>query len=82
MTFIILLFSLPYQLNPQLRFDQAKSVWTLKYWCQDRAKQSRKCLLFPIVYGILQLFISLKPIDQFQWDFLQNVALKMVHTVD
>ena len=30
----------------------------------------------PIVFGILQLLISLKPIDQFQWGFLQNVAVK------
>ena len=37
--------------------------------------------MFPIVFGILQLLISLEPIDQFQWDFLQNVAVKMVHTV-
>ena len=34
-----------------------------------------------IVFDILQLFISLKPIYQFQWGFLQNVALKMVHTI-
>ena len=45
-----------------------------------RAKQRRKCLLFPIVFDILQLLISLEPIDQFQWGFLQNVAVKMVHT--
>ena len=37
--------------------------------------------MFPIVFGILQLFISLELIDQFQWGFLQNVAVKMVHTV-
>ena len=60
--------------------DQAKSVDSQKNWFQDRAKQSKKCLLFPIV-GILQLLISLEPIDQFQWGFLQNVTVKMVHTV-
>ena len=44
-------------------------------------KKSRECLLFPIVFDILKLLISLEPIDQFQWGFLQNVAVKMVHTV-
>ena len=44
-------------------------------------KQSRKCLLFPIVFGILQLLISLELINQFQFRFLQNVAVKMVHTI-
>ena len=44
-------------------------------------KESRKQLLFSIVFGILQLLISLEPIDQFQWGFLQNVAVKMVLTV-
>ena len=43
--------------------------------------QNRKCLLFPIVFGILQLLISLEPIDQFQWSFLQTAAVKMVNTV-
>ena len=33
------------------------------------------------VFGILQQLISLEPIDQFQWGFLQNVAVKVVHTV-
>ena len=60
--------------------DQAQSVDSQKNWFQDRAKQSKKCLLFPIV-GILQLLISLEPIDQFQWGFLQNAAEKMEHTV-
>ena len=32
-------------------------------------------------FGILQLFISLETIDQFQWGFLQNVAVKLVHAV-
>ena len=31
---------------------------------------------FPIVFAILQLLISLKPIDQFQWGFVQNIAVK------
>ena len=31
--------------------------------------------------GFLQLLISLESIDQFQWGFLQNVALTMVHTI-
>ena len=43
--------------------------------------KAEKCLLFPIVFGILQLLVSLEPIDQFQWGFLQNVAVKMVHTI-
>ena len=43
--------------------------------------KAKECLLFPLVFGILQLLISLEPIDQFQWGFLQNVALKLVHTV-
>ena len=40
-------------------------------------------LISNAVFGILQLFMSLEPIDQFQcqWGFLQNVAVKMVHTV-
>ena len=58
--------------------DQAKSVGRQKYWFYDTAKQNRK---WAIVFGILQLLISLEPIDQFQWGFLQNVAVKMVHTV-
>ena len=49
--------------------DEAKSVGSQKYW-------------FDIVFGILQLLVSLEPIDQFQWGFLQNVALKMLHTVN
>ena len=44
--------------------------------------KAKNVFLFPIVFGILQLLISLEPIDQFQWGFLQNVALKMVHTVN
>ena len=31
---------------------------------KNRAKQSRKCLLFPFVFGIRQLLILLEPIDQ------------------
>ena len=42
---------------------------------------AENCLLFPVVFGILQMLISLEPIDQFHWSFLQNVAMKMVHTV-
>ena len=37
--------------------------------------------MFHIVFDILQLLISLEPIDRFQWSFLQNVAVKIVHTV-
>ena len=36
---------------------------------------------FSIVFGILKLLTSLEPIDQFQWGFLQTVAVTMVHTV-
>ena len=49
--------------------DQGKSIGSRKCWFYDRAEQSRKCILFPIVFGILQLLISLEPIDQFQWGF-------------
>ena len=43
--------------------------------------KAENVLLFPIVFVILQLLISLEPIYQFQLDFLQNVAVKMVHMV-
>ena len=36
---------------------------------------------FLLFFGILQLLISLEPIDQFQLGFLQNVAVQMVRTV-
>ena len=42
----------------------------------------KECLLFPIVFGTIQLLISLEPIDQCEWGFLQNAAVKMVHTVN
>ena len=45
------------------------------------AENCRKFLVFPVVFGILQMLISLEPIDQYQWGFLQNIAVKMVHTV-
>ena len=35
--------------------------------------------MFTVVFGILQLLISLEPIDQ--WGFLQNVGVKMVYTI-
>ena len=46
-----------------------------------RPKQRRKWLLFPIVFGMLQLLISVEPTDPFQWGFQQNVAVKMMLTV-
>ena len=36
--------------------------------------------LFPVGFLIFQLLISVEPIDQFQWGFLQNVAVKVAHT--
>ena len=35
---------------------------------------------FLLCFCFLQLLISLEPIDQFQWGFLQNVAVRVVHT--
>ena len=46
-----------------------------------KIQTKQKMSLFPIVFDILQLLTSLEPIDQFQWGFLQNVAVKMVHAV-
>ena len=43
--------------------------------------KAENVFLFPTVFGILSLLISLEPINQFQWGFLQNVAVKMMHTL-
>ena len=38
-------------------------------------------VLFPVVFGIIWLLVSLEPTVQFQWGFLQNVDVKMMQMV-
>ena len=44
-------------------------VRSWKYWFYDGVKQSRKYLMFPIVFSIFQLLISLEPIDPISMEF-------------
>ena len=46
-----------------------------------KPNKAENVFCFLLFFGNLQLLISLEPIDQFQWGFLQNVAVKMVHTI-
>ena len=61
--------------------DQAKSVEVGNIDFKIEPNKAENVFCFLLFFGILQLLISLEPIDQFQWGFLQNEAVKMVHTI-
>ena len=57
--------------------DLAGSVASPQHWLRDIARKGNEFLLFSIVLRILQLLITLEPLDRFKWGFQQNVPLQM-----
>ena len=55
----------------------AESFGSREHWLWDIARKRNKFLLFSIVLRILQLLITLEPLDWFRWGFQQNVPLQM-----
>ncbi len=57
--------------------DLAGSVRSRQHWLWDIARKINEFLLFSFVPRILQLLITLEPLDQFKWGFQWNVPLQM-----
>ncbi len=68
-----------YSVTRHMCCDLAGSVGSQRHWLWDITRKRNEFLLLCIVLRILQLLITLEPLDQCKWGFQENVP-RLVRT--